>query len=73
MVTSCGWFFNDLAGIETIQVLLYAGRTMDYLDELGAEPPRDRFLSILSEAKSNDPSKGTGAEIFERAIAAAKP
>ena len=28
MYTSCGWFFNDLAGIETIQVLQYAGRAV---------------------------------------------
>jgi alpha-amylase/alpha-mannosidase (GH57 family) len=73
MVTSCGWFFNDVAGIETIQVLLYAARTLDYLEELGADPPRERFLSILSEAQSNDPEKGTGAEIYERAVAEARP
>ncbi len=73
MFTSCGWFFNDLAGIETIQVLLYAGRTMDYLEELGETPPLERFLSILSEAHSNEPDAGSGAEIFKKAVAEARP
>ncbi len=73
MFTSCGWFFNDLAGIETVQVMLYAARTMDLLAELGAPPPAERFLSILGEAQSNDPAEGSGAEIHERAVAEARP
>ncbi|MFN2588007.1 MAG: DUF3536 domain-containing protein [Actinomycetota bacterium] len=74
MFTSCGWFFNDLAGIETIQVLLYAGRTLDLLEQLAegrAGPVEDRFLSILGEAVSNDPGAGTGADIYKRAVAGA--
>ena len=67
MFTSCGWFFNDIGGIETIQVLKYAGRTLDLLDELGQQSPRTAFLGALAEAKSNDPSLGTGADIFSRA------
>jgi alpha-amylase/alpha-mannosidase (GH57 family) len=73
MFTSCGWFFNDLAGIETIQVMLYAARTMDLLEQLGETPPSERFLAILAEAESNDPDAGTGAEIYERAVGAARP
>lgn len=64
MFTSCGWFFSDLAGIETIQVMRYAARVIDLMNQLGMEPPVDRFLEILSEAKSNRPEKGSGAQIF---------
>ena len=64
MFTSCGWFFSDLAGIETIQVMRYAARVIDLMNQLGLEPPVNRFLEILSEAKSNRPEKGNGAEIF---------
>jgi alpha-amylase/alpha-mannosidase (GH57 family) len=64
MFTSCGWFFSDLAGIETIQVMRYAARVIDLMDQLGLDPPRRRFLEIISEAKSNRPEKGNGAEIF---------
>jgi len=64
MFTSCGWFFSDLAGIETIQVLRYAARVIDLMNELDLDPPRTKFLQLLSEAKSNRPNKGTGADIF---------
>jgi hypothetical protein len=64
MFTSCGWFFSDLAGIETIQVMRYAARVIDLMDELGLDPPLKRFLEMMSEAHSNRPEKGNGAEIF---------
>ena len=64
MFASCGWFFSDLAGIETIQLMRYAARLMDLQDELGLESPKKKFLEMLSEAKSNDPEKGTGADLF---------
>ncbi|HEX2294578.1 MAG TPA: DUF3536 domain-containing protein [Actinomycetota bacterium] len=73
MFTSCGWFFNDVGGIETVQVMLYAARTMDLLERLGASPPREQFLSLLDEAESNDAELGSGAAIYERSVAAAKP
>ncbi len=64
MFTSCGWFFSDLAGIETIQVISYAARAIELMDQLGLDPPRKRFLEVLSEAKSNRAEKGNGADLF---------
>lgn len=64
MFASCGWFFSDLAGIETIQLMRYAARVMDLQSELGLDPPEKKFLELMSEAKSNDPEKGTGADLF---------
>ena len=64
MFASCGWFFSDLAGIETIQVMRYAARVIDLQDELGLDPPEKKFLEMMSEAKSNRPEKGTGADYF---------
>ncbi|HSL55347.1 MAG TPA: DUF3536 domain-containing protein [Pyrinomonadaceae bacterium] len=64
MFTSCGWFFSDLAGIETIQVLRYAARVIDLLNQLGLDPPQREFLELLSEAQSNRPEKGNGADLF---------
>ncbi|HEU4834415.1 MAG TPA: DUF3536 domain-containing protein [Pyrinomonadaceae bacterium] len=66
MFTSCGWFFSDLAGLETIQVLRYAARVIDLMNQLGLDAPQKEFLELLSEAKSNRPEKGNGAEIFMR-------
>lgn len=67
MFTSCGWFFSDLAGIETIQVMRYAARVIDLQRQLGFEPPQESFLELMAQAKSNEPEKGNGADIFLRA------
>ena len=69
MFTSCGWFFSDLAGIETIQVMRYAARVIDLMDQLGLDPPRKSFLELMSDAHSNRPEKGTGADIFRNLAA----
>ena len=68
MYTSCGWFFNDIAGLETVQVMRYAARAADLLDELGEGPDLDQILSILDAAVSNDPSEGTGRDIWSRHV-----
>ncbi|MDX6529752.1 MAG: hypothetical protein QOH41_2042 [Blastocatellia bacterium] len=64
MYTSCGWFFNDISGIETIQILKYAARAIDLMDQLGLPSVSERFLEILAEAESNRPEMGTGADIY---------
>jgi alpha-amylase/alpha-mannosidase (GH57 family) len=66
MYTSCGWFFNDISGIETLQTLRYAGRVVEMLETLSLASPVDEFLEILSEAQSNLPDKPNGADIFLR-------
>jgi len=66
MYTSCGWFFNDISGIETIQILKYAGRAIDLMNQLGLPSLRDSFLEILVEANSNDRGSGNGADIYLR-------
>jgi alpha-amylase/alpha-mannosidase (GH57 family) len=68
MYTSCGWFFNDLAGIETIQVLQYAARAIDLYEQLGEQPPVDEVLEILAEARSNDPAQGTGRDLWHTQV-----
>ena len=68
MYTSCGWFFSDLGGIEPIQILKYAARAIDLMNQLGLPSPRERFLEILSEARSNRPELGNGAEIYRRLV-----
>ena len=69
MYTSCGWFFNDISGIETIQILKYAARAIDLMGELQLPSVREHFLGILSEAKSNRPEMGTGADIYRKFVA----
>ena len=68
MYTSCGWFFNDVFGIETLQILSYAARAMDLMRQLNLPSARERFLEILSDAKSNRSELGTGADIYRRFV-----
>ena len=68
MYTSCGWFFNDLAGIETLQILRYAARCVDLLAELDEPVDRDRFLDVLAGARSNDHSEGDGRAVWQRHV-----
>lgn len=68
MYTSCGWFFNEISGIETVQTMKYAGHTMDLMESLGFTAPRVRFLEVLAQAKSNIAEMGTGADVFRRFV-----
>jgi len=72
MYTSCGWFFNDLAGIETLQILRYAARCLDLLEELGEPAPTEAFLDVLAQASSNSPEEGDGRDLWERHVAPAR-
>ena len=66
MYTSCGWFFSDVGGIETVQILRYAARTIELLEGLGQPSSESAFVAALEQADSNDPEKGTAADIFLR-------
>ncbi len=68
MYTSCGWFFNDLAGIETVQILCYAGRVVQLAGQLFERPVEQGFLRRLELAKSNAPERGTGRDLYERHV-----
>jgi alpha-amylase/alpha-mannosidase (GH57 family) len=73
MYTSCGWFFSDISGIEPIQILKYACRAIEIMNELGLASPRARFLEILSEARSNRPELGNGADIYRKFVEPSNP
>ena len=66
--TSCGWFFDDLAGIETSQVIRYAGACLHLAEELLGEPFEAGFLERLEKAKSNKQAAGTGRDIYRAAV-----
>jgi alpha-amylase/alpha-mannosidase (GH57 family) len=68
MYTSCGWFFNDLAGIETVQVLRYAGRVVQLAEQLFGDAFEAQFLFRLEKARSNEPANGTGRDLYERHV-----
>jgi len=68
MYTSCGWFFNDLAGIETIIVLQHAARAIQLAEELTGGEIEKQFVRHLSEAESNLPGVEKGDQVYERLV-----
>lgn len=68
MYTSCGWFFDEISGIETVQVLQYARRVIQLAQDLFDTNPEPRFLELLGEAKSNIPEHRDGARIYEKFV-----
>ena len=67
MYTSCGWFFDELSGIETVQVIQYAGRVVQLAHEFDDCIER-RFVEKLALAKSNLPEHRDGARIYEKFV-----
>ena len=68
MYTSCGWFFDELTGLETVQVLRYAGRAVQLAEDLFGPPIEERFLTRLEQAWSNISSMGNGRDVYERFV-----
>ena len=68
MYTSCGWFFDELSGIETVQVIRYAGRAAQLGGQLFGDHTEDLFMEKLSAAKSNIPEHGDGARIYQKFV-----
>jgi len=72
MFTSCGWFFDDIAGLESVIVLRSAARAIEL-----AGPPLEQarleagLLERLALAPSNDPAVGTGRELYLQRVKAA--
>jgi alpha-amylase/alpha-mannosidase (GH57 family) len=73
MYTSCGWFFDDISGIETVQVIAYAARVLQLAQDLFGEKAgklESDFLARMAEAKSNVAEAGDGARIYKEKIKA---
>jgi len=68
MYTSCGWFFDELSGIETTQVIQYAARTIQLYQEIFGDSLEGLFLDRLELAKSNIPEHKDGRTIYEKFV-----
>jgi len=71
MFTSCGWFFDELSGIETTQVIQYAARTLQLYQELFGESIEEEFLKKLELAKSNISEHKDGRVIYQKFVKSA--
>jgi len=71
MYTSCGWFFDDISGIETVQIIAYAARVLQLAQHLcgkRAAALEPAFLARMAEARSNVPAAGDGAQIYQKCV-----
>lgn len=68
MYTSCGWFFDEISGLETVQILQYAGRVVQLARDIFGDDHEVHFLERLARAHSNIPEHGDGRRIFEEFV-----
>jgi hypothetical protein len=65
MMTSCGWFFDDISGLESVQVLRYAARAIQLAGPAGISQ-ETALRERLAAARSNDARAGTGRDLYDR-------
>jgi hypothetical protein len=63
--TSCGWFFNDIGGLEPRQNIEYALNAITLFQGFTKENLSKPFLEMLEKAKSNRKQDGTGKTIAQ--------
>ena len=68
MFTSCGWFFSEISGLETVKILEYSARAMEIVKELTGLNLEEEFTKRLSEAKSNIPKYGNGKGVYQQLV-----
>jgi alpha-amylase/alpha-mannosidase (GH57 family) len=68
MYTSCGWFFDELSGIETVQVIQFAARAVQLAQELFGDSLESQFVERLALAKSNLPEHSDGRQVYEKFV-----
>lgn len=72
MYTSCGWFFDEVSGIETTQIMQYACRAMQLVSQIADANLEEEFLKRLSAAQSNIPAYGDAAAVYKRFVLPSK-
>ncbi len=72
MYTSCGWFFDEISGIETTQILQYACRSIQLTRQISEVDMEFEFLKRLEEAASNIPALGNGAQVYGKYVTPSK-
>lgn len=72
MYTSCGWFFDEISGIETTQIMQYACRAIQLVSQISETHLEEDFLRRLEAAPSNVPSLENGAQIYRKYVLPAK-
>lgn len=68
MYTSCGWFFSEVSGLETVQILKYAARALQLARESCGAELEGSFKTALERAPSNLAEYGSARQVYEAAV-----
>jgi alpha-amylase/alpha-mannosidase (GH57 family) len=68
MYTSCGWFFDELSGLEPVQILKYAAMAIQYGRDLGGGNLEGEFVRRLETAPTNVAEFPTGGDVYRKLI-----
>jgi alpha-amylase/alpha-mannosidase (GH57 family) len=68
MFTSCGWFFDEVSGIETVQIMQYAARAIQLAKEISSQDFEPEFMKRLEAAVSNIAEYKNAKEIYARLV-----
>ncbi|MHC4265212.1 MAG: DUF3536 domain-containing protein [Planctomycetota bacterium] len=71
MYTSCGWFFDDICGIETLQILQYAARAIQLDKEVNGHHLENEFMEMLEKAPVNNNKYESGKQVYQRLVKSA--
>ena len=68
MYTSCGWFFDEVTGIESMQDVFYASRAVQLAEDISQKDLETNFIKLLEQAPSNIPEFGNAATAYNRFV-----
>ena len=72
MYTSCGWFFDEVSGIETIQILQYASRAIQLVSQTSGVDLEAEFIKRLEAVPSNVPALSHAGNAYRRYVVPSK-
>jgi alpha-amylase/alpha-mannosidase (GH57 family) len=72
MYTSCGWFFSEISGIETVQILQYACRALQLVSQISEVDLEEAFIERIRSAKSNLPTIDSGEDVYRKYVLPSK-
>ena len=68
MYTSCGWFFNDISGIKTHQILAYAQRAIEHTAFVSGIDLGTGFMEELKKSVGNTKALPTGYDVMQKCV-----
>jgi alpha-amylase/alpha-mannosidase (GH57 family) len=68
MFTSCGWFFDDISGLEAVQILMYAKKAIELCKAFSHEDLEKGLMNYLKKAVSNDQKYINGLGVYNKKV-----